>query len=285
MTWTKRKGIQLAYPLEEKRLLKWDPPYLCQPKLDGERCRAIPIMGRDNYLLVSSEENPFYSIPHIQEEMDWLRARLPNSLTEFDGELYFHSWGFEKIHSVVSRTVNLHPDHEEMEYHIFDICNMTLQQYRRLLMLKEMSSCFPPHIKLIKTDIANSFDEVMMYYNLYRKLGFEGIIVRHWMIPYYRRRSTFMMKFKPKRTDRYQAVDVKEEISIEGVPKGRAGAVVLIDPEGNIFSAGGMTDVMKQEYWERRDEIPGLMVEISYQNLTEKGVPRFGTNAKVLWDK
>jgi len=34
----KRAGVQLCYPFEEKRLAKWEPPYIVQPKLDGERC-------------------------------------------------------------------------------------------------------------------------------------------------------------------------------------------------------------------------------------------------------
>ena len=37
----KRTGIMLCYPFEEKRLNKWNPPYIIQPKLDGERCRAV----------------------------------------------------------------------------------------------------------------------------------------------------------------------------------------------------------------------------------------------------
>ena len=49
----RRKGIMLCAPLEEKRLLRWTPPYLVQPKLNGERCRAIHTP--EGYILVSSE--------------------------------------------------------------------------------------------------------------------------------------------------------------------------------------------------------------------------------------
>jgi hypothetical protein len=58
-----RTGIMLCYPFEEKRLNKWGNKFLLQPKLDGDRCRAI----FDEYgkvKLLSSEENEFNSV-HI----------------------------------------------------------------------------------------------------------------------------------------------------------------------------------------------------------------------------
>ena len=89
--WTRRKGILLCYPFEEKRLAKWAPPYIVQPKYDGVRCRAIPIKD-NNYLLLSSEENVYYSVPHINEELKSLNL---NSDLELDGELYCHGMSFE----------------------------------------------------------------------------------------------------------------------------------------------------------------------------------------------
>jgi hypothetical protein len=42
MAWTKRSGIQLCYPFEEARLKRWNVnTVVAQPKLDGDRCRAI----------------------------------------------------------------------------------------------------------------------------------------------------------------------------------------------------------------------------------------------------
>ena len=64
---SKRAGIQLAYPFEEKRLAKWQPPYIVQPKFDGDRCSNTPLPSAP--LLLSSEENPFFSVPHINEQL------------------------------------------------------------------------------------------------------------------------------------------------------------------------------------------------------------------------
>ena len=79
--WQRWKGIMKAYPFEEKRLAKWEPPYIVQPKYDGVRCRAVPLDNGD-FLLLSSEENPIFSVPHINEA---LKCCAPQ--WELDGEL------------------------------------------------------------------------------------------------------------------------------------------------------------------------------------------------------
>ena len=37
----KREGIMLAYPFDRKRLDKYTSPLIIQPKLNGDRCRAV----------------------------------------------------------------------------------------------------------------------------------------------------------------------------------------------------------------------------------------------------
>ena len=59
------KGIMKCVPFEEKRLAKWKPPYIVQPKFDGNRCVNEPL--ENTSLLLSSEENLFFSVPHINE--------------------------------------------------------------------------------------------------------------------------------------------------------------------------------------------------------------------------
>ena len=67
MTWQRWAGIMKFSPFEEKRLAKWEPPYIVQTKYDGDRCSNTPC---PNYpLLLTSEENPYFSIPHIAEQI------------------------------------------------------------------------------------------------------------------------------------------------------------------------------------------------------------------------
>jgi len=74
MSWQRWKNIMKCYPFEEKRLAKWQPPYICQPKYDGDRCKGYPLPNRfkddiSDYMLLTSEENPYFSIPHINASL------------------------------------------------------------------------------------------------------------------------------------------------------------------------------------------------------------------------
>lgn len=264
-----REGIQLAYPFEEKRLLKWNPPYIVQPKLDGERCRAI-WSERYGYVLVSSEFNTIISVPHINKALG-----LSLSTSEIDGELYIHGLSFEEIHSRVSRTVNLHPNYEEVEYHVFDVIDKQ-PQVSRLLDLKTRFLARGP-VKIVPFVLANNLQEVMDAYEGFLKDGYEGIIVRHPGALYRRARSPYMMKFKPKKSDTYIVVGFKEEIDIQGVAKDALGALVCTSDEGTTFSVGsGFTREQRETYWEKRNDLIGKSCHVQYQHITSgKGVPRF----------
>ena len=271
-----RKGVQLAVPFEEKRLAKWNPPYIVQPKYDGERCRAIPL--EKGVMLLSSEENPFFSVPHITNSLSSLNLGI-----ESDGELYCHGMNFEQIHSIVSRTVNLHPDHKLIKYHVFDYVSEESQVVRihklvNNLLLRGKYITLAPH------RICDSLEDVMRAYDLFLNKGYEGIIVRHLHAPYVRKRSTYMMKFKPKKEDIYDIIGFKEEVDKEGNPKDRLGAVVCRGDDGTEFSVGsGLRDEDRISLWESREELRGKKIRIKYQHLTAgRKVPRFPVFVRVI---
>lgn len=270
---SKRTGIQLCYPLEEKRLAKWEPPYLVQPKLDGERCRAVWV--GDSYMLLTSEENIFFSVPHIIKQLNTL-----NTHEELDGELYCHGMSFEQIHSVVSRTENLHPQHEAMDYHIFDLVTKDIQGARLLsLRLKIKQTADTPNLIPVPWRMARTMDEVMRAYDEYLREGYEGIIVRNAYAPYMRKRSTYVMKFKPKKEDTYKIIDWKEEISKDGIPKGRIGALLC---EGDFSVGSGLNDDLRSRLWDARHQLVGRTIRVGYQHMTERGVPRFPVILEVI---
>jgi len=272
--WTKRSGIMLAYPFEEKRLARWEPPYLVQPKLDGERCRAVQVGGV--YLLLSSEENVIVSVPHINEALD----RLLSS-HELDGELYVHGMTFEEIHSIVSRTKNLHSDHAQMEYHVFDVVTGGPQHVRSRI-VPELDLRSPLYYE--PTFPCWSLEEIMRIYDGLLERGYEGIVVRHIDNEYVRRRTPLLMKFKPKKDDFYEIIDYKEEIDKNGKPKGHLGALVCRGSDETIFSVGsGLTDDDRQNLWNTRDTLAGKLCHVQYQHLTAgKGVPRFPVFVSVV---
>ena len=278
----KRTGIMLCYPLEEKRLLKWKPPFIVQPKYNGERCRAVPVAN--GYLLLTSEENVFFSVPHINEV---LNKELRYTDLEFDGELYNHDLYFdgpEGIHSIVSRTKNLHQNYKCMQYHIFDIVTdePQAQRLKRLHRILCNSSALEPTILPVPFRIAETLEDVMRYYDTIIGNNYEGIIVRNFDAPYVRKRSINIMKFKPRKTDTYDIVGYKEEVSIDGFPKGRLGAIIASDGVGTFSVGSGLNDDLRNRLWEERSTLVGRKVVVGYQNISLKGKPIFSVVLEVV---
>ena len=265
----KRSGVMLCYPFEEKRLAKWDPPYILQPKLDGVRCRAIWDEQRQSYYLLSSTEHEITSCPHI------VAALNKQGLTaELDGELYHHGMTFEQIYSRTSRTENLHPDHYDIEFHVFDIIAAGAQVERLTWLVSQQ---FDGPIHMVEFRICHDLDEIMSYYDQILNKGYEGIIVRHFEAVYKRARSTFMMKFKPKKDDWYGVVGVQEEIDKHGTPKGTLGAIICMGDDGTRFGVGtGLTRDQRAELWSRKHKLLGGLCHVQYQHITSgKNIPRF----------
>lgn len=273
------KGIMKCYPFEEKRLLKWHPPYIVEPKYDGDRGRNEPL---DEFsMMLTSEENIYYSIPHILQQLkDSGLFRLP-----LDGEIYNHDLhkegGHELIHSIASRTVNLHPRHKELEFWIFDI-KMTGTQVERRQILNSLNN-LPPNIKVVPYWICNSLSEIKTVYDQVVKDGFEGIIVRHLYNVYEEKRSTWLMKFKPKQKDTYKIVGWNEEVSKDGVPKGRIGSLIMASQTGDEFAvSAGLDDEKKAKLWNERDLLSGKSAIVHYQHLTDKKIPKGSFNIEVI---
>ena len=276
------KNIMKCYPFEEKRLLKWEPPFICQPKFDGIRCRAVPL-DNGEYILLSSEENILYSVPHINKEL--ANSTLPR--WEYDGELYCHGMSFEQITSITSRTVNLHYQHEMIKLHVFDKVDESQPQHSRLSDLIGQKYEFKKlkYLEFSPFWIVDNLEEVMKVYDKLISMDYEGIIVRHCEAPYVRKRSTFVMKFKPKKEDEYVICGYEEEQTVAGVPKGTLGALVLLSGNGeDTFKVGtGFTDEQRDLLWQSRERLCGKTCKIAYQHLTSgKKVPRFPVFVNIL---
>jgi len=272
------KNIMKAYPFSEDRLAKWQPPYIVQPKYDGVRCRAIPIAGAsgESCLLLSSEENIIYSVPHLNHIIGGLGLKA-----ELDGELYCHGMSFEEIISITSRTINLHPDYQRIQFHCFDIVNNQPQMKRSLII--ENLRGINPHLVISPFWLCTDLDDVKRTYDKVISLGYEGIIVRHQMAPYEIKRSLYVMKFKPKKFDTYKIVGWNEEISKDGTPKGRIGSLIMASQTGDEFAvSAGLDDNKKAELWIVREQLAGREAIVHYQHLTNRKIPKGSFNIEII---
>lgn len=285
-TYRKRSGIQLAYPFSEDRLFNkgryhfhWSPPYLIQPKLNGERARLI--VGEGRSLLLSSTDEIIPSVPHINA------SALSLPYGEYDGELYTHGMSWSEIHSIVGRTINLHPDYEKMELHLFDKIEPT-SQAERLFNLGQAFLHPQPYIKEVPTRLSHTMEEITTLYNQYISYGYEGFILRALDAPYTTKRAAWMMKFKPKQRDIYPIHSLHEAIAEDGTPKGMLGAFECKDDMGTLFKvgAGHLTHKERKELWEQYldKSLPrGAKLEIEFQTLSDKAkVPLFSRALRIL---
>lgn len=288
---SRRKGIMLCYPFEEERLVgtgrkSWNQwPVLVQPKLDGIRCK----INIQSLLMTSSEENPIYSMPHIKEAVEKARDIFErHNITELDGELFSREMTFEEICSAVLRD-NPVEEGKRIEYYIFDyltednkVTNASRYQILGVIDSTIQHRRLDLPFVIVPTFWAHNLEEIYTMLNHQIERGNEGIIVRHPYAFYSERRVTTMMKFKPKKSDTYKVVGVTQLQDKYHNYKELLGALKLVDPEGNLFHVGtGFTEQQRKELWFDRGSLIGKYCTISYQNLTQAGVPRFAVFCKL----
>jgi len=236
----------------------------------------------------STEELVNFAVPHLVEAAE--KSEMPHGL-HLDGELYVHGWSFEEIHSVVSRRRERHPDYHYMEYHYFDIVEEGTPQWARLLRLQQLRPILHwTGFRAVPTYMADNEERIWDHQREIVDLGYEGIIVRKKNGLWIPRRSTELMKFKPKQQDAYDVVGAIQMVDKDGNLKNTLGALIC-ETDGEFFRVGtGMTDHTRKTLWDAYLQGPELFeggaleAVVKYQHITSskkrrdadrKGVPRF----------
>jgi len=268
----KRSGVMLCYQFDERRLERWGFPVLVQPKINGVRCRT-KIDKVTALTLRSSEDNEIVSVPHILTEVKHLFSAVPALL---DGELYVHNTPLGDITSITSRVVNLHPNHDVIEYHIFDIIDSRADMSQLAMVMLSMQKAIEKyklrHLKVVPTLVVTGIDEIMGCKERWVSEGYEGIIIRKYDGKYVEKRSTEIMKSKKRRLTPAVVLRAIEEESIHGYKKGTLGAVECVLDDGTIFKVGtGFTAQEREDWWPT--ELLGKTIVVEYQELTAAGVP------------
>jgi ATP-dependent DNA ligase len=279
----KREGVMLAYPVDDGRIARLGKRFFVQPKLNGERCRVEWFHGEP--VLMSSYANVIKGLGHIEKAVVELNDALsmtsksPGELSYFplDGELYIHGKTWSQIVSIAGRTVNAHSDAHTMEYHVFDIQLPHSPQVMRFSALDAVQEVFDAHPCLVRvpTYICNQGDQ-WNYAEHFIDLGYEGIILRDPIAPYYFKRNVCLLKYKPTESDEYEIVDVEEAISQEGHPKGMVGAFLVKSDDEVIFrvGAGKLRHLERTVLWQKRQKLTGLTLIVKHEKLrTVNDVP------------
>ena len=246
-----------------------------QPKLDGIR---MVVNSRGLY---SRSNKPIVAVPHIENLLKTFIEKFPT--VTLDGELYNHALkdNFQKITSLVRKTVNIGKDElaesaELVQYHVYDMfdsSNPSMTFIERNAWLQEnlpigISENFS--IQLVKTDKADSSEDIDKLYGEYTTAGYEGQMIRQ-NTPYEFKRTKNLLKRKEFITEEYKVVEIQEG---NGNWAGYAKRFILELADGTQFSSGVRGSQEKlAELLKNKDSVDWATCR--YFELSNDGVPRF----------
>jgi ATP-dependent DNA ligase len=241
-------------------------PCYVQRKYDGTRCVAVPSVG-----LFSRNRKAYPNLEHIKAEL----AALPPSLI-LDGELYSDELTFQDIVGMVKReTLKAGDDIKQLkvEFHVYDIVSDAPYEERLGRLQALMAAYKFRYIKLVKTEVAASKEDVKRLHAAYVAEGYEGIMLRNAMGLYkVGNRSADLQKYKEFLDTEYKIIDYKQG---EGAEE---GCVIWIceTPSGARFACRprGSREDRQVLYAEGASHI-GKLLTVRYQELSNDGLPRF----------
>ena len=205
---------------------------------------------------------------------EWFTAGLPN--VSLDGELWMDRKSFQRTVSIVRR--HDQSDHwKQIRFVVFDaVVNGSFEARQKFLreMFKESRI---PYARVLQQDCCKGFDHLQQELARIESLGGEGLMLRQPGSQYEAGRSSSLIKVK-----RFHDAEgrVVEHLPGKGRHAGRLGAVVVELANGLTFSVGtGFTDAQRQS-----PPAVGSIITFRYQELTDRGVPRFPSFVRVRSD-
>ena len=267
-----RREIMLCYPWEESRFFSWNCPVIIQPKLDGHRCRAV--RDQFGFSLYTSTGLHYENLEHIQAELDIFFDDHPD-ITELDGEIYKHNSSRGSIGSSIASEDLSDTD---LEFHIFDIVDgtMAISRQIKLIELRIIQCKLEPentlkYIKIISPFFTQDLQDIYSAIKTFTSQGYEGIVVRHPFALYERKRSTGIMKFKPRKQDVYRICGYKALVRKNGKTEPLIGSLeCFTDGENERFFISGFTDKERTLFWKDRENLIGKQIIVDYQRITSK---------------
>jgi len=212
---------------------------------------------------------------NVYHAPDWFVAGLPN--VPLDGELWLDRKAFQRAVSIVRRQDK--SDHwREIKYVLFDAPGVSGPFEERQKALSEMiQQQRPEYAKVLDQVRCTSIDALKVELARVESLGGEGLMLRQPGSQYEAGRSTTLFKVK---TFHDAEGKVMEHLPGKGRHAGRLGAVVVELPDGQTFSVGtGFSDAQRQN-----PPAIGSTITYRYQEMTDRGVPRFPSFVRLRTD-
>lgn len=222
-------------------------------KLDGVRALW------DGTCFLSRRGNVFHA-------PSWFTASLPN--VPLDGELWLARKAFQRTVGIVRR----HDQSDlwgEIRFLVFDAPAASEPFEERIEYLRD---CFarhrPQYATLLPHERCNGEDHLHAQLDRIMALGGEGLMLRQPCSRYEAGRSSTLLKVK-----RFHDAEARvlEHLPGTGRHRGRLGALLVALSDGTTFSVGtGFTDAQREH-----PPTVGSLITFRYQELSDRGVPRF----------
>lgn len=283
------KGPMLAKKYEPKKNdLKF--PLGLTTKIDGIRCLSLFYNGKIRYYSRNNVEWKHFS-DIFDSHLESFLSYLPKGLT-LDGELYSPNINFNKISSIVKKDKNTKPDdiRKYIKYYIFDT-NEEVPYENRWVNLMNAYKKYIKNLKkgedfmivVMNTYWAKTPKDIEIFHKYVTNLGFEGTMIRKLYSGNKTEKGYTDSLYVPGRGNRIlKHKDIQdEEAEIIDVISGRGrdsdlALIKLKDKRGNIFTVKpSATNEVRKKWLKNPSLILGKMMTFEFQELTEKGVPRF----------
>lgn len=204
----------------------------------------------------------------------WFVEGFPKA--PLDGELWLQRQMFQRTVSIVRRH-DASDDWKEITYVVFDAPALSAPFEQRQSALRQWLGNGLAHARVLDQHICKGIDHLQSELERVLGMGGEGLMLRQPRSLYEVGRSTTLFKVKSFLDAEARVV---EHVPGEGKHNGRLGSLVVEMPDGKRFAVGtGFTDA------ERSHPPPvGSLITYRYQELTDRGVPRFPTFLRMRSD-
>lgn len=273
--------VELAKSLLDKdnnirsSVLKTNKTLLCTPKLDGVRMyysSALDAVFTRNNLAIAGLDRIKASCKAISRIF---------GLDIIDGEVYSEYEKFDSISGLVRGGSAKHlEEKEDLSYVIFAVIK-DLRKPTKGIEAVCLLSNINEYIKtggldkisvLVPVELPANIKEIQDLTNKYVNEGYEGLMLRVKDKPYNFGRGSTLYKYKLFLEDDFVIVGTFEG---KGKYEGMLGGF-YIEKDGIKSKVGtGLTDEQRQMLWAIKNLLPGRIINVQYQGITEQGSLRF----------
>lgn len=205
----------------------------------------------------------------------WFTAGLPKE--PLDGELWVARRAFQRTVSIVRRR-DRSEAWQEVRYVVFDMPMVRAPFEERLEALADCLATHRPKFAMLHPhERCRGTEHLREELARVTALGGEGLMLRQPGSRYEGGRSSTLLKVKLFHDAEARVVDY---VAGSGRHKGRLGALVVETPDGRSFSIGtGFSDAQREN-----PPAIGSIVTYRYQELSDRGIPRFPSFVRVRAD-